>query len=45
METVTFVQFVVIEQRENIMGQAVVTAVKDSSGEVFEKITLIHVGE
>jgi hypothetical protein len=38
-------QSVAIERQENIMEQRVVTDVKDSSGEVSEKITHIHVGK
>ena len=45
MEIVMFVQFAVIERLESIMEQPVVTDVKASSGEVFERTTHIHVGK
>lgn len=45
METATCVQFVAIVPLENIMEQPVVMVAKDSSDEVFEKITHIHAGK
>lgn len=43
--TVMFVQFVVIVRLENTTEQRVVTAARDSSEEVSEKITRTRVGE
>lgn len=45
MEIAMFVQSAVIEQQASITAQQVAMDVKDSSVEVSERITRIHVGE
>lgn len=45
MEAVMFVQFAEIAQPESTMEQRVATAVRDSSGVAFARITRIRVGE